>query len=106
MTREQTYVEWLGESGAQNSEESLRRYLSLISDEDWRSEFKHAATRSDARYFQVRKAVCALANARGGEVFLGVTDDRRIVGTSISSEQLTEVLAQGGALMKSGAAAT
>ncbi len=36
----------------------------------------------------------ALANARGGELFLGVTDDRNAVGTTVTSDGLTRVLKQ------------
>ena len=45
----------------------------------------------------MRKAVCALANSLGGEVFLGVSNDRRLVGTRLSEQGINQVLRQDGA---------
>ncbi len=76
--------------GKQPTEAELTRYVSSIG--EWlNSEFKAATTDID---HGLRRAVCALANARGGEVFLGVRDDRTAVGTDLDELRIAQVLRQ------------
>lgn len=84
-----TYHEWLRELSP--DDKNLHDYLGTLTGEYWNSEFKAAEIDVD---FGVRKTVAALANARGGEVFLGVRDDREAVGTEVSIDRLTQVLKQ------------
>ncbi len=88
-----SYREWCASNRVGSSRESLDAYLTPIRNEGWRSEFKLAATGTD---FQARKAVAALANAHGGEVFIGIREDGQLEGTTITPEHLTEVLEQSG----------
>lgn len=89
-----SFREWLLQKGAQSNAVALEQYVGWITDEDWRSEFKLAASGTD---FQARRAIAALANARGGELFLGVREDREIEGTLLQPTQLTQVLRQASA---------
>lgn len=87
-----TYREWLITEKRSNDSTALTDYIAqLVRDEGWRSEFK-AATR-DVN-FGVREAVCALANSRGGEVFVGVQDEGIVDGTSVTEQRINETLRQ------------
>lgn len=77
--------------------ESLQLYLGGLRDEDWQSEFKTYAEISHGD-FGVRRAIATLANHEGGEVFIGVRDDRTIVGTTLRKEDLYARLIQPGTL--------
>ena len=90
-TRSSSFFEWL--AGRTASEATLSEYLAS-SGEWWNSEFKAASEDVD---YSLRKAVCALANTRGGEVFVGVRDDRTISGTTRTGQQLGQVLKQSAA---------
>lgn len=79
---------WL--DGKAATESKLNTYLSSVG-EWWRSEFKAATTDID---HGLRKTVCALANMRGGEVFLGVRDHRTQIGTSVDEQRLGQILKQ------------
>lgn len=39
---------------------------------------------------QARQTVCAFANTAGGEVWIGMADDRRVVGTDVGQESLRD----------------
>lgn len=62
------------------------------SNEGWKSEFKASTVDVD---YGVREAVCALANAQGGEVFVGVDDKGAVVGTPVTAQKLNATLRQG-----------
>lgn len=83
-----SFRSWLAGEGA--TESKLKRYLTLLG-EWWNSEFKAATTDID---YGLRKSVCAFANTRGGEVFLGVEDDRTLGGTIIDETRLEQTLKQ------------
>jgi len=83
-----TFREYL--AGRPAGEELLANYLSALG--EWRkSEFKAAAEAGDA---VIRSAVCAIANTEGGEVFVGVSDDGKTPGTSMSEQQVSQLLRQ------------
>jgi hypothetical protein len=87
-----TYPAWLTANQRENDAAALNDYLrSLARNEDWRTEFKAAVTNAD---YLVREAVTALANASGGEVFVGVDNSGNVVGTSVTAEALDGVLRQ------------
>jgi hypothetical protein len=90
-----TYRGWIRANNLENDAASLDAYLgSLARDEDWRSEFKAAVANAD---YSVRESVAGLANARGGEVFVGVDNAGKVVGTVVTAEALDEQLRQVGA---------
>jgi hypothetical protein len=87
-----TYREWLALNNRPNTEEELALYLaSGASTEGWLTEFKAAARNPD---YGVREAVAGLANARGGEVFVGVDDDGTVTGSPVTVEALNDTLRQ------------
>jgi hypothetical protein len=70
----------------------LKSYIdSEILREGWKVEYKACTKNVD---FGVREAVCALANTRGGEVFVGVTDAGIVDGSEVTEQKLNEVLRQ------------
>ena len=85
---------WLrSRSEAIPTAESLSGYLSSLGPEWWVSEFKETA--SDlGDMVGPRKSIAALANRYGGEVFLGVTNEGSVNGTSVSWEQIEAALHQ------------
>ncbi|MDG6950061.1 MAG: putative DNA binding domain-containing protein [Nitrososphaerota archaeon] len=72
---------------------SLAAYLANITGEDWGAEFKRAALDGD---YQLRKAVASLGNHGGGELFVGVEDDKRITGTALTVDTFYSRLCQRG----------
>ncbi len=83
-----TFREWLAGRGP--TQEELSKYIGGQG-EWWNPEFKATVDEGD---YVLRKAVCALSNARGGEVFLGVSDDRRLVGSRLTGQKIKQVLQQ------------
>jgi hypothetical protein len=84
------YRDWLANRSP--TESSLREYLDHLPTEGSSLEFKAAEERLG---LGVTKSVAALANGPfGGELFLGVTDDRRLVGTTASQQQIEQHLRQ------------
>ena len=73
--------------------ELVEQYLAET--EEWTGvEFKRADRTSD---FGLRKAVSALANARGGEVWIGADESRREAkGTDMDFDSISKVLTQEG----------
>src|SRR5262245_6293716 len=63
----------------------------IAAGEDERTEFKEASSSSSLD--KVAVAASALANSDGGVVFLGVDDERRIVGVPRDPEEVQEELA-------------
>jgi hypothetical protein len=88
---EESYRSWL--KGEAPTAENLQTYVASL-DEGWNSEYKAAA--NDDR-MNIRKAVAALGNTAGGEVFLGVANDKTVQGTLLKSNELTDILKQSGA---------
>jgi hypothetical protein len=87
-----TYREWLALNNRPNMAEELTSYVAAgASAEGWLTEFKAAARNPD---YGVREAVAGLANARGGEVFVGVNDDGIVTGSPVTLEALNETLRQ------------
>lgn len=94
-----TYREWLALSNRPNTPSELGAYIaSGASAEGWLTEFKAATRNPD---YGVREAVAALANARGGEVFVGVEDSGNVTGSPVTPEALNETLRQTHALAAS-----
>lgn len=94
-----TYREWLALSGRPNNPSELGAYIAAsASAEGWLTEFKAAARNPD---YGVREAVAALANTRGGEVFVGVDDGGNLTGSPVTPEALNETLRQSPALTAS-----
>jgi hypothetical protein len=89
-----SYPEWLTAKQLTNTASSLELYLQDVRTEGWRSEFKAATNNAD---FGVREAVSAFANARGGEVFVGVANSGSVDGSIVTLENLNQVLRQSGA---------
>ena len=89
-----SYREWLRLNNRENTPGELEAYLAEDArTEGWTSEFKAAAKDAD---YTVREAVAALANVRGGEVFVGVDDDGKVrAGSGVTQEALNETLRQG-----------
>lgn len=95
MPAPSTYREYLQTNAADETVDSLRSYLGTLPGEWWRSEFK---TCSEDGTYVVRNPVAALANTRGGEVFVGVRDvDQRFAGTRLRGADLPDRLRQPGA---------
>jgi hypothetical protein len=91
-----TYREYLQANDTHESVDSLRSYVGTLPGEWWRSEFK---TCSEDGTYVVRNPVAALANTRGGEVFVGVRDaDQQFVGTRLRAADLPDRLRQPGAV--------
>lgn len=84
---------WVWLEGRASNERELSKYIVTLG-EWWNSEFKAAVDHGD---YVLRRAVCALANTRGGEVFLGVSNDRKLVGTRLTEQSINQVLRQDGA---------
>jgi hypothetical protein len=84
-----TFREWL--RGNKPTVPLLVNYLSALGHEWLRSEDKLATNDIDSG---VRRAVVALHNTRGGQVFLGVNQDRQPEGTNVKVERLRQVLSQ------------
>lgn len=86
------YVEYVRTNGLKIDESSLRSYLDSVVKEDTNAEFKSATLDSD---FQVRKAIAAIGNRFGGEVFVGVPDldfGSAVSAPKIDGTELTEDL--------------
>lgn len=89
-----TYREYLQTNAAAESVDSLRSYVRTLPGEWWRSEFK---TCSEDGTYVVRNPIAALANTRGGELFVGVRDaDQTFVGTRLRGADLPDRLRQSG----------
>src|SRR2546427_9018851 len=86
---ESNFRSWL--AGTKAREGRLIEYLASVG-EWWNSEFKAATTEID---YGLRKTVCALANTDGGEVFLGVRDDKSLTGTDVDGNRIEQILRQG-----------
>jgi len=86
-----TFWTWL--EGRVPDEKEFSKYLATLG-EWWNSEFKAAVGQGD---YALRKAVCALSNTRGGEVFLGVSNSRELVGTRLTEQGISQLLRQDGA---------
>lgn len=69
----------------------LQEFLASLGEEWFRTEHKTATTSIDAG---LRRAVVALHNTSGGEVFLGVSDDRTVVGTAVTLDSIRQTLSQ------------
>lgn len=80
--------------GRTPTEELLVGYLRAIGSEWWKSELK--ACQEQVGH-GVRKTVGAMANGFGGELFVGVKDDRTPCGTTATRQQLEQELAQASA---------
>jgi hypothetical protein len=80
---------WL--NGRPASPALLKEYVDGLPAEWWTSELKAC---EDHAGFGVRKTVAAMANSRGGEVFIGVRDDRSLVGTPTTLLGVEQELAQ------------
>ena len=80
-------------NGRTPNRELVEEYLART--EEWTGvEFKRADKASD---FGLRKAVSALANAQGGEVWIGVDESqRRARGTDMDPDSISKVLTQEG----------
>jgi hypothetical protein len=88
-----TYRSWLATNGQATDPASLREYIHIVpGNEGWHSEFKLS---SEQVGFQLREAVAALANGRGGEVLVGVDNAGEVVGSTITREALNAELRQG-----------
>ena|SRR2546426_1940360 len=85
---ESNFRSWL--AGRKATERRLIEYLASVG-EWWNSEFKAATTEID---YGLRKSVCALANTHGGEVFLGVQDDKSLTGTDVDENRIEQILQQ------------
>ena len=85
---EMTYFTWL--EGKASTSSNLTRYLATLA-EWWNAEFKIP---SGAEELGIRKGVCALSNARGGELFVGVADGKELVGCSFTEQTLRQWLQQ------------
>ncbi len=85
---ESSFRGWL--AGKKATEQRLIEYLASVG-EWWNSEFKAATTEID---YGLRKTVCALANTDGGEVFLGVQDDKSLTGTDVNGDRIEQILRQ------------
>ena len=83
-----TFREWL--AGRSPSEKDLSDYISALG-EWWKSELKAASEDTD---YALRKTVCAFANTEGGEIFVGVGNDRAVTGTTLTDQRLAQVLRQ------------
>ncbi len=78
-------------AGKTLTEALLQEYLDRTGTEWTSLEFKAAVAQSDAG---LRQAVCALANTNGGELFMGVTDTREILGSQMGTDQVNSTLMQ------------
>jgi hypothetical protein len=80
-------------AGVPATEERLAAYLT--SNPEWvRLEFKEA---KQVPVHGLRISIAALATTEGGDLFVGVTDDNKIVGCSFDPSALSTALAQTGA---------
>lgn len=89
MTDSPTFREWL--KGREPSIPLLREYLSTLRDEWLQREDKAATNDINAG---LCKAIVALHNTKGGEVFLGVNNDGQVSGTTVTVERVRQVLSQ------------
>jgi hypothetical protein len=87
------FGEYLAARKEDPSATTLGAYLANITSEDWGAEFKRAENGGD---FQLRKAVASLGNHGGGELFVGVTDDKQLLGTSLTVDAFYSRLRQNG----------
>jgi hypothetical protein len=85
-----TFREWLGTRSP--TVPLLEEHLRGLGGEWLRTE--HKAATEDIE-FGLRRAVCALHNTRGGDVFLGVRSDRSVASTAVAVERIRQVLSQG-----------
>jgi hypothetical protein len=95
MPGHETFRGWRASNDEEGTEAALKRYLDLLGEENWESEFK--STISDAGDLQPRIAVAALANSHGGELFLGVAATKALIGTAFNADSIQSVLRQQGA---------
>jgi DNA-dependent RNA polymerase auxiliary subunit epsilon len=84
-----TFRTWL--AGRPPDESALEAYVRSIGAEWWTSDWKASEEQVG---FGVRKTVAAIANGRGGELFVGVRNDRSIPGTTATLQQLEQELRQ------------
>ncbi|HEY1198287.1 MAG TPA: RNA-binding domain-containing protein [Thermoplasmata archaeon] len=95
------FREWL--NGRAPTVALLREFLVTLGEEWFRTEHKTATTDIDAG---LRRAVAALQNTRGGEVFLGVNPDRTVVGTAVTVDGIRQTLSQNATLAPNDACIT
>jgi hypothetical protein len=89
-----TFREWLTPRSKPKDPAGLTEYLHEGgTSEGWNSEFKKCTTDVD---YGVREAVAALANERGGEVFVGVDDAGVVKGSGVKEQAMNETLRQRG----------
>lgn len=89
-----SFREAVATGGEAPSESSFRTYMATLGTEWRRSERKAAALGID---FPARKAIAAMSNTTGGELFLGVSDDPirlELPGTAATPQQLTQNFSQ------------
>jgi Putative DNA-binding domain len=84
-----TFRAWLATRSANAT--LLEQYVQSIGAEWWTSEWKAS---EDQVGFGVRKTVAAMANGRGGELLIGVKDDKSVPGTTAILQQLEQELTQ------------
>jgi len=82
------YSEWL--KGKTKSITELETYIQSLG-EWFCSEYK-ANTNEDG--CNIRKAVAAMANKHGGELFIGISDDKKTKGVQMSSQEISQILSQ------------
>lgn len=83
-----TFVKWLQTRKA--NKEELEKYIQSLG-EWFNSDYKVASNDDGSN---IRKTVCAMANKRGGEVFIGVDDNGKVVGANCTNQQITQYLQQ------------
>lgn len=83
-----TFRKWI--ENRKPTKEELERYIQSLG--EWISSEYKATTDEDGS--NIRKAVCALANKAGGEVFIGISNERKVVGTILTPQQITQILLQ------------
>ncbi len=75
--------------------ENLQMYLDSVHPQEWnRSEYKAYSKKVGDG---LAREVAAMANTKGGEVFIGVDDDRSIKGTRVSENDIKNSLRKEGA---------
>lgn len=84
-----TYRQWIGVRQA--SKESVDEYIHSMS-EWFRTEYKLTANADSSN---IRKAVCAMANSKGGELFIGIDNNtHQCIGTNLTVETVSNYLEQ------------
>ena len=83
-----TFVKWLQTRKATKKE--LEKYIQSLG--EWFNSDSKVASNDDGS--NIRKIVCAMANKRGGEVFIGVDDNGKVVGANCKNQQINQNLQQ------------